>query len=219
MTLPLSPFPGVPTPDRTSIDRTRRNEGQQSELRQTLFGMARGNDADGNTVIGSDLGGQGWGLSLPHVHEPCYPMLPYLGTAGYAVLVACCSTFVPLAQQVNIGVRWAVVESPVTNTAIGEYEVRWNKGQLPLGRGTGPSDSLLIDSWDSGSAGTKGVGGELIRPVTFLWPSDGPQPVVYRDPAWVTISVWAYIRAATGSATDTAKVAPAWCYQSGVGQG
>lgn len=219
MTLPDAPFPGVPTPSYTSVDRTRRNQAEQSELRQTLFGLARSNDADGNNVLGSDLAGLGWGLALPHIHEPCYPMLPYLGTAGYAVLVAYCSTFVPLAQQVNIGVRWAVVESVVTNTAIGEYEVRWNKGQLPLGRGTGPSDSLLIDSWNSGSAGTKGIGGELIRPVTFLWPEDGPQPVAYRDAAWVTISVWAYIRTATGGAADIAKVAPAWCYQSGYQQG
>lgn len=219
MTLPTGPFPGVPTPDYSQVDRTRWTEGKQSELRQTIYGTARSTDGDGNTVLGADLGGQGWGLALPHIHEPCYPMLPYLGTAGYSVLVAYCSTFVPLAQQVNIGVRWAVVESVVTNTAIGEFEVRWNRGQLPLGRGTGVNDSLLVDSWNSGSAGTKGVGGELIRPVTFLWPADGPQPVAYRDAAWVTVSVWASIRAATGGAADIAKVAPAWCYQSGVGEG
>lgn len=219
MTLPSSPFPGIPTPNYTIVDRTRATENLVSEQRQTLFGMARSNDGDGNAVVSPDLAGQGWGLALPHLHEPCYPMLPYLGTAGYNLLVAYCSAFVPLAQQVNIGVRWAVVESVVTTTAIGEYEVRWNRGQLPLGRGTGPNDSLLVDSWNSGTPGTKGVGGELIRPVTFLWPADGPQPVVYRDPQWVTVSVWAGIRAATGGAADIAKVAPAWCYQSGVGKG
>jgi hypothetical protein len=163
----------------------------------------------------SDLGGAGWGLSLPHVHEPCYPMLPYLGTAGTTLLVAYCSAFPVLAQQINIGVRWAVVESIVTNTAIGEFEIRWNKGLLPLGRGTGPAESLLIDSWNSGSAGTKGVGGELVRQTSFLWPSIEPQPVAYREPGGVTISVWASIRAATGGAGDIAKVAPAWLYQSG----
>jgi len=218
MTLPSAPFPGVPSRSYNSADRTRRNEDQASETRQTLFGMARSTDALGNNVLGSDLAGQGWGLALPHVHEPCYPMTPYLGTAGYALLVAYCATFKPLAQQVNIGVRWAVQESVVSNTAIGEFEIRWNRGKLPAGRGTGPNDSLLIDSWNSGTPGTKGIGGELIREATFLWPSDGPQPVVYRDTACVTVSVWAYIRAATGMASDIAKVAPAWCYQSGVGQ-
>jgi hypothetical protein len=218
VTLPSGPFPGVPTPSQTSIDRTRRNEGEQDEQRQAMFGVARSADTKGNVVVGSDFGGQGWGLSLPHIHEPCYPMTPYLGTAGYALLVAYCATFVPLAQQVNVGVRWAVVESVVTNTAVGEFEMRWNRGKLPAGRGTGPNDSLLLDSWNSGTPGTKGVGGELIRSTSFLWPADGPQPVVYRDTQWVTVSVWAYLRAATGGAADIAKVAPAWCYQSGVGQ-
>lgn len=211
-------LPGVPTKNYTNVDRVRSNEERVSELRQTLFGFARSLDSRNNSVVAADLGGAAWGLSLPHVHEPCYPMKPYLGDPGYTIAPAYCATFPVLSQQINLGVRWAVVESVVTNTAIGEYEVRWNKGQLPLGRGTGPTDSLLIDSWNSGSAGTKGVGGELIRPVTFLWPSAGPQPVGYREPGMVCISVWASIRTATGGAADAAKVAPGWCYQSGYAQ-
>lgn len=219
MTLPGGPFPGVPTPSRNVVDRVRTNEDIQSELRQALYGVARSSDSAGHAVLGADLAGQGWGLALPHLHQPSYPLSPYLGTAGTTLLVAYCSVFVPLAQQVNVGVRWSVTESVVTNTAIGEFEVRWNRGKSPAGRGTGPNDSLLVDSWNSGTPGNKGSVGDLIREVTFLWPSDGPQPVTYRDPAWVSVSVWASIRVATGGAGDIAKVAPAWCYQSGYGQG
>lgn len=216
MTLPNS-FPGVPTPNYTSMDRTRIAERQASEQRQTIYGTARSTDGDGNTVLGADLAGQSWGLALPHLHAPCYPMKPYLGDAGYTITPAFCATVPVLAQQINIGVRWAVATT-APNTGVGEFEIRWNRGILPLGRGTGPNDSLLIDSWVSPAPGVQGTGGELVRTKSFLWPSDGPQPVVFRDPQMVTISVWTNIQAATGLATDIARVAPAWCYQSGVNQ-
>lgn len=211
-------LPGVPTKAYSTVDRTRTTDEKISELRQTMFGFARSLDDQRNSVLATDLGGAKWGLSLPHVHEPCYPMMPNMGALGLTPTVAYCSAFPVLAQQVNIGVRWSVLESMLMNTAIGDFEIRWNKGLLPLGRGTGPNDSLLIDAWDSGAPGSKGAGGELVRQTTFLWPSTGPQPVGYREPGGVCVSVWTSIRSGTGMGTDWARVVPAWLYQSGVGK-
>lgn len=213
-------IPGVPSRDYNSVDRTRTTEAQLDELRQSLFGVVRSSDADGNQVISPDLSGAGWGIALPHLHVPAYPTQPYLGTAGTTPIMCWSATFKPLAQQINIGTRWAVQESSITNTAIGEYEIRWNKGQLPSTRGELVTDSIVLDSWNSGSAGSKGLDGSLIRNTQFVWPQDGSGPLVtYRDPAWVSVAVWAWIRTATGGAGDIARVAPLACYQSGIGQG
>lgn len=226
MTVPVSPgvIPGVPRRDRAVTDRIGQIQDVQSEQRQALAGVARAADADGNQVAGPEFAGAGWGISKPRIHVPAYATAPYLSTpaaAGYTWTQFYSATFKPEAQQINLRVRWAVLEAIVANTAIGEFEWRWNLGLLPLGRGVAPTDSKLIDAWDSGSAGSKGTDGSQVRQTTWVVPDgSGNGPLVsYWDANYISVACWGHIRTATGTANDAAKAAPLGIYQSGIGQG
>jgi hypothetical protein len=224
VTDPVSPanIPAVPGKNHVVTDRLRQMQEDLNELRQTFFGVARASDGLGNGVLGGDLLGAGWGLSKPRIHVPAYPTAPYLGTppgGAYTWLLLYSHTWKPESQLANVLVRYAVLESVVTTTAIGEFEMRWNKGQVPGPRDVPTTGSFLFDSWDSGTPGTKGTDGSLIRTGSLQLPSTGPYAVTYWDPAWVTVGVWGRIRTATGGVNDAATVAPLGLYQSGIGQG
>lgn len=212
MTIPNPLYPGVPTPDQDIVDRGRITERTLSEIRKALAGLTRVTDGAGNAAMLTDAV---WGVSLPQLHTPAYPLVPYLGAAGYTFTVASVMTFKPMARQFNVGVRWGFLEVPTTGTGIGEFELRYNAGMVPLPRGTGTGFSTAVDTWNSGTAGTKGQDGALMRAMTFELPA-GP---VFNDPAGVTFSLWTRTRSATGTANDLARVAPMWAFQSGVGKG
>jgi len=208
-------LPGVPSPDHDQVDGTRTVLRRLDDLRKALVGLVRATDDTGALVLAPGSGASGWGVALPQLHAPMYPLVPYLGAAGYTFTVAAAWTVKPMAQRMNIAVRYGHLESPVTGTGIGEYELRYNVGLVPLPRGSGVGFSTLVDAWDSGTAGTKGQDGALIKQLAFTLPA-GP---VFNDPGGITCSLWTRARPATGSAGDAARVAPMWAYQSGIGKG
>jgi hypothetical protein len=224
VTTPVDPenIPAVPSRDLDVTDRLARMREQLSELRQTFFGVARSTDAAGNQTIGAETAGAGWGVAKPRIHVPAYPTVPYLSTpvgGAYTWTLLYSHTWRPESQLFTLHTRYAVLESAVTNTAVGEFELRWNKGTLPGPRDTPTTGGFLFDSWDSGSPGTKGMDGSLVRSKAFALPTTGPYTVLYWDPGFVTVGVWGRIRAATGGVNDAAKVAPLGLYQSGINEG
>jgi len=209
-------LPGVPSPDHDQVDGTRTVLRRLDDLRKALVGLVRATDDTGALVLAPGNGASGWGVALPQLHAPMYPLVPYLGNLGYTFTVAATWTVKPMAQRMNIGVRWGYLETPMTTgTGIGEYELRYNVGLVPLPRGSGVGFSTLVDAWDSGTPGTKGQDGSLTRQLAFTLPA-GP---VFNDAGGVTCSIWTRNRPSTGMMTDLARVAPMWAYQSGIGKG
>lgn len=216
MTNPLQ-LPGVPTKGGDTEARLRAVERLLSELRQSGYGRMTPFDSKGNTLWSPDTAGAGWGISRPRTPAAFYPVSPDRGTPGNTWTVALAAVITPVSQKISIGTRWSHTENVATGTSIGDFEVRWNPGVNVLARGDSFTlNSLLMDSWDSGTPGTKGQDGTLVRETTYVWPQDGlSAPVVGYETSRVCVSVWATTRTGTGNVADVAKVSPAWLHQLG----
>lgn len=219
MTIPIPDGtpPGVPRRRQVATDELAVLRDEISRLRQTFYGTVRSTDGLGNQAFATAGPGDGFGASKPRVHVPGYQTLPYLATAGatpttWQQLYA--HTFKPEYAQINTSVRWAVAENAVLNVAVGEFEWRWSLGQFPLTR----LSATLIDTWDSGSGGSKGATGNLVRNSTYVWPTTGIATVQYWDPTYVTVALWARLKPGA-SVNDVVRVAPLGLYQSGLNQG
>lgn len=212
-------LPGVPSRSGTTEDRLRTVERLLSELRQSGYGRITSFDGEDNVLWAPDIAGAGWGMSRPRTPAALYPVSPDRGTSGYTWTVALAAVITPVSQQINIGTRYSHTENVATGTSVGEYEVRWNPGTNVLARGDSFTlNSLLMDSWSSGTPGTKGQDGTLVRETQYVWPQDGlSAPVVGYETSRITVSVWATTRTATGNVADIARVTPGWIYQSGYG--
>ncbi len=212
-------LPGVPTKSVNTEDRLRAVERLLSELRQGGYGRTTPFDNAGNTLWAPDTAGAGWGMSRPRTPAALYPVSPDRGTAGYTWTVALAAVITPVSQKILVGTRYSHTENVATGTSVGEYEVRWNPGSNVLARGDSFTlNSLLMDSWDSGTPGTKGQDGTLVRETEYVWPQDGlSAPVVGYETSRVTVSIWAKTKDATGDVADIAKVTPGWIYQAGYG--
>lgn len=219
MTIPVpsGPPPGVPRRRQVATDEISVLRDEISRLRQTFYGTLRDTDGRGNEVFAAAAPGAGFGPSKPRVHVPGYQTAPYISTLGATPTTwqqLYSHTFKPEHAQINIGVRWSVVEAIVLNAAVGDFEWRWSFGQFPLTR----LSAYLIDAWDSGSAGTKGALGDLVRNTAYAWPIDGVNAVPYWAPTYVTVAFWARLKPGA-STNDVVRVAPVSLYQSGIGQG